>query len=94
MKKSLPVQDEQDIWDAEERFEAEMEVPEICTDKNVQSTSWFTQEGIKWFQEALDTLVYYADIYLDSSIKIESIEYDGEPLYKDWCQVVIPTIVN
>ena len=83
------VADEQDLFDAEEVFERDMEVPEICTDKSQNATSWFTEEGIKEFEEALDTLCYYADIYLDEPIKVECIDYQGAPLYKDCFQAVL-----
>ena len=89
-KADMSVSDEQNLYDAEEVFDRYMEVPDICTDKIVQTRSYFTEEGLKEFRRALDTICYYADLYLEHPVKVKTIDYAGEILYKDYYQVVIP----
>ena len=88
-KADMSVADEQDLFDAEEVFERDLEVPDIYQNGVTKSTAWFTELGMKEFEEALDTILYYADLYLEAPIKKESMEYDGDVLYKDCYQVVL-----
>jgi len=87
---NMSATDEQDLFDAVEIFERDMEVPDICHDGITKTASWFTENGVKAFAEALDTISYYAELYLHKQIKVEFIEYDGVPLYKDYYQAVLP----
>lgn len=83
----MSVADEQELFDAEEVFERDMEVPDVCTTQ--KTTSWFTENGVKEFKDALDTILYYADIYLEEKIKVEKRELEEQPLYQDYYQVVL-----
>lgn len=85
----MEVADEVDLYAAEDVFEERMIVPDVCTDKTIQSTSWFTEKGMIEFEDAIDTILLYASLYLDASVKKEVIEYDRPYLYKDDLQVVI-----
>lgn len=85
----MPVQDEQELFDAEEVFERDLPIPEIFLEKGIRSTSWFTENGFNEFKDALETIAYYADLYLGEKLEKTVIEYDEETLYKDYFQVVL-----
>lgn len=82
--------DEQELFDAEEAFERDLEVPDIYNASAVENTAWFTEEGVAWFKDALESLCYLAEIYLGEKIQIRKIDYQGEFLYQDYNQAIIP----
>ncbi len=85
----MPAPDEQELFDAEEEFERYLDVPDVCT-QSIPTKSYFTEEGLERFEYELDTICYYADLYLPHSVNKKTIDYDGKILYKDKYQVVVP----
>ena len=85
----MSVADEQELFDAQEEFERDMSVPDICTNKDVKTTCWFTEEGLAHFDYSLDTLMWATDMYLGKQIEKKCIEYTGTPLYLDEYQAVL-----
>ena len=85
----MSVMDEQELCDAMDEFEYYMPVPDVCVDKNVETTSWFTEYGEKAFREALETLSFYVERCLGEEIQVERRELPDNYLYKDEYQVVL-----
>ncbi len=87
VNKDMSVADEQDVFDAEEYFSIHLEVPDIFPTSG-KTKSYFTEEGLRAFEEQIDTITYYLDMYL-APISVEKKEYDGVVLYEDPYQVVL-----
>ena len=88
-KADMSAMDEQELYDAMDEFERYMPVPDVCVDKNVETTSWFTEYGEKVFREALETLSFYVERCFGEEIKVERRELPDDYLYKDEYQVVL-----
>ena len=81
-------EEENEVVDAYNEFERYMRVPNVVSSTRIDTISWFTEEGIEKFKDCLETIIFYANIYLDCPVVIEHRELDEKPLYKDEYQVI------
>ncbi len=88
IEKDMPAAEEQEVFEAEEYFGIHLEVPDIFPKMCGKTKSYFTEEGLKAFEEQIDTISYYLDMYL-GPVNVEKKFYSGAVLYEDPYQVVL-----